>query len=62
MELNELLRTLTEAGKKVELVYSTAGDPLVCINGLNPVPLPWAERLARGELSWDEMKQEFFAT
>jgi hypothetical protein len=61
MELNELLRTLSEDGKNVGLVYSAAGNPLVCINGLDPVPLPWAERVARGELSWDEMKREFFS-
>jgi hypothetical protein len=61
MELNELLHTLSDDGRPVGLVYSTAGHPLVCIDGLNPVPLPWAERLVRGELSWDEMKQEFFS-
>src|SRR5262245_6161939 len=31
-ELNKLLHTLSDDGKYVVLVYSTAGDPLVCIN------------------------------
>lgn len=58
MESAELIRRLLEQGYVAELIVSSAGDPLIRIDGLGNIPLLWAARLALGEISFVDIKED----
>ena len=58
MESTELVRRLSEQGHVVELIESLGGDLLIRVDDLCGIPLPWAERLASGEITLIELKEE----
>jgi hypothetical protein len=61
MEPIEIVNLLSAQGYRVQLVASSGGAPLLCINQHIGVPLAWAERLARKEINFSDIEQELGA-